>query len=168
MKRLFTVMSASLIALIALLTFGSCDVKENFKKEILEADSAMVVKMMADVDNPEFIGVKDVIEYQRSENQYHKQDSVFFSIPEKVMPNIVSVLQKNGDPVTKMGIANEFTNNKRVYLNLPDKPDMYQAMTPPDIPNTKVVDTIIDGKKVQILESESPDSKITITHSAED
>lgn len=163
MKRLFTVMSTFLIALLAILTLGSCDAKQNFKKEILQEDSLMVTKMMAGVDNPTFYGAEDAITYQRSENQWRKQDSAFFAIPEKVMPNVIAVLQKNHDPLTKTSIAVEFENNKRIYLNLPDKPDMYEAMTPPDIPNTKTVDTIIDGKRVQVIESASPDINVKVT-----
>ena len=80
---------------------------------------------------------------------------MFFSIPEKVMRDVVSVLEKSGKPVTKMSISNEFETNKHVYMNLPDKPDLYQAITPPDVPNTEVVDTIIDGKHVQVIQSSS-------------
>ena len=164
MKRLFKVMSASLIALLAILTLGSCDAKQKFKQEILQEDSLMVTKMMADIDNPSFLSVDDAIAYQRSESQWRKQDSAFFAIPEKVMPNVIAVLQKNHDPVTKTSISNEFENNKRIYLNLPDKPDMYEAITPPDIPNTKTVDTIIGGKHVQVTESASPDIHIKVTN----
>lgn len=168
MKRLFQVVSASLIALLAILTLGSCDAKERFKMDILKEDSLMIVKMIESADNPTFLSVDDVAAYRCDEKKYRAQDSVFFSIPEKVIPDIVSVLQKNHDPVTKTSIANEFANNKRVYLNLPDKPDVYQMVTPPDIPNTKVVDTIIDGKKCKILESETSNSTITITHKTEE
>ena len=45
--------------------------------------------------------------------------------------------------------------NKHVYLNLPDKQDQYNAVAPPDIPNTEVIDTIINGKHVQIVQSSS-------------
>ena len=46
--------------------------------------------------------------------------------------------------------------NKHVYLNLPDKQDQYDAITPPpDIPNTEVIDTIINGKHVQLVQSSS-------------
>ena len=45
--------------------------------------------------------------------------------------------------------------NKHVYLNLPDKRDQCGAITPPDIPNTEMVDTIIDGKHVRIVQSSS-------------
>ena len=45
--------------------------------------------------------------------------------------------------------------NKHVYLNLPDKQDQYNAITPPEIPNTETIDTIINGKHVQIVQSSS-------------
>lgn len=168
MKRLFTVMSASLIALLTILTFGSCDVKQKFKQEVLKEDSLMVRNMMEAVDNPTFTSVDDVMVYYHDEKQYRTQDSVFFSIPQNVIPDIVSVLQKNHDPVTKASVANEFENNKRIYLNLPNKPDVHEILTPPDVPNTKVVDTVIDGKKTRILESESGGSTITITRNMEE
>ena len=144
-----------LIMLIAAITVSSCDYVKQTKSEIKHDDSLMVSKMMQDIDNPTFTDCSDVIEFQRSEGQWRHQDSVFFSIPEKVMRDVVSVLEKSGKPVTKIDIANEFEMNKRVYLNLPDKPDLYQAITPPDVPNTEVVDTIIDGKHVQVIQSSS-------------
>lgn len=144
-----------LIMLIVAATVSSCDHVKQTKSEIKHDDSLMVSKMMQDIDNPTFTDCSDVIEFQRSEGQWRHQDSVFFSIPEKVMRDVVSVLEKSGKPLTKMSISNEFEMNKHVYLNLPDKPDLYQAITPPDVPNTKVVDTIIDGKHVQIVQSSS-------------
>lgn len=144
-----------LIMLIAAITVSSCDYVKQTKSEIRKDDSLMVSKMMQDIDNPTFTDCSDVIEFQRSEGQWRHQDSVFFSIPEKCMKDVVSVLEKSGKPVTKMSIANEFEMNKRVYLNLPDKPDSYQAITPPDVPNTEVIDTIIDGKHVQLIQSSS-------------
>lgn len=141
--------------LIVAATMSSCDYVKQTKSEIKHDDSLMVSKMMQDIDNPTFTDCSDVIEFQRSEGQWRHQDSVFFSIPEKVMRDVVSVLEKSGKPLTKMSISNEFEMNKHVYMNLPDKPDMYQAITPPDVPNTEVVDTIIDGKHVQLIQSSS-------------
>lgn len=155
MKRLFEKFSMCLIMLIVAATVSSCDYVKQTKSEIKHDDSLMVSKMMQDIDNPTFTGCSEVIEFQRSEGQWRHQDSVFFSIPEKVMRDVVSVLEKSGKPLTKMSISNEFEMNKHVYLNLPDKPDLYQAITPPDVPNTEVVDTIIDGKHVQIVQSSS-------------
>ena len=144
-----------LIMLIVAATMSSCDYVKQTKGEIRHDDSLMVSKMMQDVDNPTFTDCSDVIEFQRSEGQWRHQDSVFFSIPEKVMRDVVSVLEKSGKPLTKMSISNEFEMNKHVYLNLPDKQDQYNAITPPEIPNTETIDTIIDGKHVQIVQSSS-------------
>ena len=155
MKRLFEKLSMYLIMLIVAATVSSCDYVKQTKSEINHDDSLMLSKMMQDIDNPTFTDCSDVIEFQRSEGQWRHQDSVFFSIPEKVMRNVVSVLEKSGKPLTKMSISNEFEMNKHVYLNLPDKQDQYDAITPPDIPNTEVVDTIINGKHVQLVESSS-------------
>lgn len=155
MKRLFEKLSMCLIMLIAAITVSSCDYVKQTKSEIRHDDSLMVSKMMQEIDNPAFTDCSDVIEFQRSEGQWRHQDSVFFSIPEKVMRDVVSVLEKSGKPLTKMSISNEFEMNKHVYLNLPDKQYQYNAITPPDIPNTETIDTIIDGKHVQIVQSSS-------------
>lgn len=141
--------------LIVAATVSSCDYVKQTKSEIKHDDSLMVSKMMQEIDNPTFTDCSDVIEFQRSEGQWRHQDSVFFSIPEKVMRDVVSVLEKSGKPLTKMSISNEFEMNKHVYLNLPDKQDQYDAITPPDIPNTVTIDTIIDGKHVKLVQSSS-------------
>ena len=159
MKRLFEKLSMCLIMLIVAATVSSCDYVKQTKSEIRHDDSLMVTNMMREIDNPTFTDCTDAIEYQRSEGRWRHQDSVFFSIPEKCMKDVVSVLEKSGKPVTKISISNEFDLNKHIYLNLPDKPDLYQAITPPDVPNTEVVDTIIDGKHVQIVQS--PSTNIT-------
>lgn len=155
MKRLFEKLSMCLIMLIVAATVSSCDYVKQTKSEIEHDDSLMVSKMMQEIVNPTFDSYADAIVYQKTEGQWRHQDSVFFSIPKKAMQNVVSVLEKSGEPVTKRSIANEFEMNKHVYLNLPDKPDLYQAITPPDVPNTEVVDTIIDGKHVQLIQSSS-------------
>ena len=155
MKRLFEKLSMCLIMLIAAIAVSSCDYVKQTKSEIRHDDSLMVFKMMQEIDNPTFTDYSDAIEFQRSEGQWRHQDSVFFSIPEKVMRDVVSVLEKSGKPLTKMSISNEFEMNKHVYLNLPDKQDQYSAIAPPDIPNTEVIDTIINGKHVQIVQSSS-------------
>lgn len=144
-----------LIMLIAAIAVSSCDYVKQTKGEIKHDDSLMVLKVMQDIDNPTFTDCSDVIGFQRSEGQWRHQDSVFFSIPEKVMRDVVSVLEKSGKPLTKMSISNEFEMNKHVYLNLPDKQDQYNAITPPEIPNTETIDTIINGKHVQIVQSSS-------------
>ena len=144
-----------LIMLIVAATVSSCDYVKQTKSEIRHDDSLMVSKMMQEVDNPTFADYSDALVYQKVEGKWRHQDSVFFSIPEKVMQNVVSVLEKSGQPVNKISIASEFEANRHVYLNLPDKQDQYHALVPPDIPNTVTIDTIIDGKHVQVVQSSS-------------
>lgn len=144
-----------LIMLIVAATMSSCDYVKQTKSEIRHDDSLMVSKMMQETDNPTFANYSDALVYQKAEGQWRHQDSVFFRIPEKVMRDVVSVLEKSGEPITKRSISHEFEVNKHVYLNLPDKQDQYSAATPPDIPNVEMVDTIIDGKHVQIVQSSS-------------
>ena len=155
MKRLFEKLSMCLIMLIVAFAMSSCDYVKQTKSEIRHDDSLMVSKMMQEIDNPTFADYSDALTYQKMEGEWRHQDSVFFSIPEKVMQNVVSVLEKSGEPVTKMSIAHEFEINKHVYMNLPDKPDQYHILTPPDIPNTETIDTIVNGKHVQIVQSSS-------------
>ena len=155
MKRLFEKLSMCLIMLIVAATVSSCDYVKQTKSEIKHDDSLMVSKMMQEIDNPTFADYSDALTYQKTEGQWRHQDSVFFSIPEKVMRDVVSVLSKSGEPITKGSISHEFEVNKHVYLNLPDKQDQYNVIAPPDIPNTEVIDTIINGKHVQIVQSSS-------------
>lgn len=155
MKRLFEKLSMCLIMLVMAATMSSCDYVKQTKSEIRHDDSLMVSKMMQEIDNPTFSDYSDALTYQKTEGQWRHQDSVFFSIPEKVMRDVVSVLEKSGEPITKGSISHEFEVNKRVYMNLPDKSDQCNILTPPDIPNTEVVDTIIDGKHIQLIQSSS-------------
>ena len=155
MKRLFEKLSMCLIMLIVAITVSSCDYVKQTKSEIKHDDSLMVSKMVQEIDNPTFADYSDALTYQKTEGQWRHQDSVFFSIPEKVMRDVVSVLSKSGEPITKGSISHEFEVNTHVYLNLPDKQDQYNVITPPDIPNTEVIDTIINGKHVQIVQSSS-------------
>lgn len=70
---------------------------------------------MQDINNPTFANYSDVLMYQKVNGKWRHQDSVFFSIPEKVIQDVVSVLEKSGQPVNKISIASEFEANKRVF-----------------------------------------------------
>lgn len=167
MKRLFMAFSACLIALLTSMIFTSCNVKQDFEKEIHEKDSLLVVKLITNAINPTFNSIEEIDTYKRNVIENKREDSVFLSIPESVIPNVVSVLKKNGDKVTKKSLVDEFSSNKRIYLNLPE--DRHGEHVPiPDVPNVKVVDTVINGKEMQIMESATNNSKITITRPLED
>ena len=159
MKKWIKWFSAAKIALLALLFAGalsSCGHAYSSKHSMSEyVDSADLEKVLGDISNPTFKSIDDALTYYQVEKQSRSNDSVFFSIPEKVMRDVVSVLEKSGEPITKGSISHEFEVNKHVYMNLPDKSDQYNILTPPDIPNTEVVDTIINGKHIKVLQEET-------------
>lgn len=116
-------------------------------------DSTELFKILNEFDNPTFNTEEEAILYLQNEKQWRYQDSVFFTLNEDVIHNICSVLAKQKVPITKFSITNEYLDNKRVYANLPQpSQDMCKAL---DVPNTIEKDTIIDGKQMKIIESET-------------
>ncbi len=164
MKRLKRWYSAAIIALIAALavSMSSCHHESGPqpKHSMTEyVDSADLYRVLNEFDNPTFTSLDDVCTYYQNEKQYRIQDSVFFSLPPETITNIYTVLVRRGIPPTKMSIAEEYLDNVKVYANLPKPVEQYQSLTPPDIPNTEAVDTIIDGKHVQIIQTSKTEVK---------
>lgn len=152
MKRfkLWGAITLVIAMVIAVLSTTSCSRHQVDKSGI---DSTELFKILNKIDNPEFNTEDEAILYLQNEKQWRYQDSVFFTLNEGVIHNICSVLTKRKIPITKSNITDEYLDNKRVYANLPQpSQDMYKAI---DVPNTIEKDTIIDGKKMKIIESES-------------
>jgi hypothetical protein len=153
MKRLHSWFSVALIALIAAFAacMASCDHKSGcheYEHSIQEyVDSADLYRILDEYDNPTFTSVDDACTYLKNEKQYREQDSVFFSLTPETIQNVYTVLIRRGEHPTKMSIVNEYLENIKVYSNLPVQKVSMELKDPPtDIPNTVVVDTIIDGK----------------------
>lgn len=152
--------SVALITLLTVLSVSlvSCDrvrpqeVKHSMQEYV---DSADLFRVLNEFDNPTFKSLDGVTTYYQNEKQYRLQDSVFFSMPPETIQNVYSVLVKRGEKPTKMSIAAEYLDNISVYKNLPKKVEMCKQLDPSDIPNTVTVDTIIDGKHVQILQEKT-------------
>lgn len=122
-------------------------------------DSTDLVKVLNQCDNPEFTSLDDVCNYYQNEKQWRIQDSVFFSLPPETITNIYTVLVKRGIPPTKMSIAAEYLDNVKVYSNLPRQDVVQYKALEKDIPNTEVVDTIINGEHMQILQTSKTEVK---------
>lgn len=158
MKRLLKWSSAALIALIAALAVSMSSCNRHYDSESKHSiqeyvDSADLYRVLNEFDNPTFTSLDDVCTYYQNEKQYRIQDSVFFSMPPETVANVYTVLVRRGEKPTKMSIANEYLDNIKVYSNLPKKVEMTKVLDPSDIPNTEVIDTIIDGKHVQLLQT---------------
>lgn len=158
MKKWIKWYCAALIALVVAITMSSCHRKyaSEAKHSVQEyVDSADLVKILDEYDNPKFTSLDDVCTYYQNEKQYRMQDSVFFSLSPEVITDVYTVLVRRNIPPTKMSIVDEYLKNVKVYSNLPKKAEMNEAFNngAPDVPNTQVVDTIINGKHIQILET---------------
>lgn len=108
-------------------------------------------------DDPLFVDAEDVLSYQHGEKQWQTQDSIFYSIPQTALLNVVSVLQKQGIKLCKTTIVDEFTSNKKVYLNLPEpeqvKETKEMSAEIESIPNVAVKDTVINGQAMKVVTS---------------
>lgn len=160
-KRLQQWFSATLIALLTVLSVNlvSCNrVRPGEDKHSMQeyVDSTDLFRVLNEFDNPTFKSLDDVCTYYQNEKQYRIQDSVFFSLSPDVITNVYSVLVRRGEKPTKLSIAAEYLDNVRVYSNLPKKVEIPPALDGfPDVPNTQVVDTIIDGKHIQVLQKQT-------------
>lgn len=160
-KRLQQWFCATLIALLTVLSISlaSCnktrlsEEKHSMKEYV---DSADLFRVLQEFANPTFSSLDDALTYYQNEKQYRIQDSVFFSLPPDVITNVYSVLVRRGEKPTKLAIASEYLDNIRVYSNLPRKREISPTVDEfPDVPGTQVVDTIVDGKHIQVLQKQT-------------
>lgn len=160
MKKWIKWFSAAKIALLTLLFAGalsSCGHAYSSKHSMSEyVDSADLEKVLGDISNPTFKSIDDALTYYQVEKQSRSNDSVFFSIPPEVITNVYSVLMKRNIVPTKTAIVSEYLDNVQVYSNLPRCTQTTEApLDSIDVPNTKVVDTIINGKHIKVLQEET-------------
>ena len=154
MKKWIKWFSAAKIALLALLFAGalsSCGHAYSSKHSYAD-----LKKVLGDISNPTFKSIGDALTYYQIEKQSRSNDSVFFSMPPEVIANVYSVLVKRNIVPTKTAIVSEYLDNVQVYSNLPRCTQTTEApLDSIDIPNTKVVDTIINGKHIKVLQEET-------------
>ena len=145
--KLFMFVLLGLFMIGGIATFSSCD---RFKDRTTpEKDSAQFVEMVAKAlpaamqQMYTFDDVTDVMSYRLERQRQAQYDSVFISISDQTIANIVSVLSKSKSNYTISDIVNEYSMNRRVYDGLPDadkQPDPplieetveFAALTPPD------------------------------------
>ena len=160
MKKWIKWCSATVIALLAVLlvdTLSSCNHASLTEHSMSEyVDSADLAKVLGDISNPTFKSVDDAITYHQLEKQSRSNDSVFFSLSPEVITNVYSVLVKRDIVPTKTAIVSEYLENVKVYSNLPRHThDIEVPLDSVDVPNTKVVDTIINGQHIKVLQEKT-------------
>lgn len=108
--------------MLSLVTLSSCDnVKEFFgaKGETEVVDSCDLSAAVEDASNPTFESIEDILIYQGEYLEQQKTDSIFYSLTEAQITNVVTVLDKKNIPFTKRAIVDEYTYGKDIYDNLP-------------------------------------------------
>ena len=160
MKRLQKWSCIALIMLITVLSVSLTSCNKTRPQEVKHSiqeyvDSADLYRVLNEFDNPTFASLDDVQTYYINEKQYRMQDSVFFAMTPQEISNVYTVLVRRGVKPNKMSITSEYLDNIDVYKNLPKQVEQYKQLDPSEIPNTETVDTIIDGKHVQLLQEKT-------------
>lgn len=172
MKRKFPLIGVYIITfLIAMCTaviMCACSTGNPWKTDSSKtgADSALVAEYIDHVTNPEFVNVREVLDFRLRTIENYQVDSLIMAIPEDVLINVASVVLKKYGKVTKPDIAEEFRANQTVYNNLPSpqnspiinnpteqKTQLEAVPTRVEEPSSSVTiskDTVINGKKYKI------------------
>lgn len=125
--------------------------------KIMACVDSIVNTRVQDLTNPVFSSADEALVWRELETQRLQYDSIFNSLPEKTVRDIVNVLLKRENISTKHTIVDEYLNHKDVYPYLaPDKPK--ETTTATEAQPTRVVetaqisikDTTIEGKPVRI------------------
>ena len=110
-----------LAALGAIMLLTSCDkLRRSYPSNYDRAnDSVKICEMIESVNNPQFGSVTDVMEFRFNHASEQAIDSVFFSLPDNTIRNVVGVLLKSNTNITKKDIIEEYRRCKDVYDKLP-------------------------------------------------
>ena len=159
-------MKKKVIVLAAILTVIACIASCDKAKELVNTEEK-TVETIEEYLNPTFDDVNVLLTYRDVLSKEHQMDSIFLSLPEPVLKNVVTVLLNKYGETTREDVVNEYVKNKEIYDNLrtPPLPSTTEANDSADkIINglvqeshqkTRAVmyefkDSIINGKKVRI------------------
>lgn len=146
------------------------------EKPLTEAAiDSIVQKSVAEMINPTFGSVDDVIAYRIIFEDIKQVDSIFNYLPDATVEYVSNVLFNRKEPLNKKSIVHEYQINRNVYDNLPLPPvadtqknpstgkeppiaelkiEKEENTTVVEAPPTRVVttvkDTTIDGKPATI------------------
>lgn len=110
------------IAAIGALLLNSCNrlgLSSPDNYDTADTLQSIVAQQIMDVENPVFIDVNDVLDYQQQQIDNTTTENLFLSLPEYVLKNVAEVLFRKGVVVTKYTIVNEYRRCSDIYNNLP-------------------------------------------------
>lgn len=127
-----------------------------------EKSEMSIADMQYQVD-PQFTDCTEAVMFQRSLKADNQVDSIFCSLPQQKLIDVVTVLLNTGKAATKASIVEEWKSHSSVYDNIrTGNPTDATADTPPNTTNDgkvnaptgtvniQQVDTIIDGKPATV------------------
>ena len=126
MKKFIYFLTCAAMMLVGLAAFSSCGDKTPTawsKAEIEEICTDCCHSVLFDNTSPTFYNVGEVLENIQSHQSEQSTDSIFYNMPLPILKNVASVCIKKFGDVNKKQIVDEYTNNKTVYVNLPNSND---------------------------------------------
>ena len=107
------------------------------------------------VTNPKWSTVEEVLQFRQQMQETAAYDSLFLSIPTSVLGNIAQVVIGRSPGATKRDIVEEYERNYdsvykyiKVTSSQPSGPSHSDTLS---VPKQKQVDTIINGKRFQLV-----------------
>ena len=114
-------------------------------------DSVTVHMAVAQVLNPQFTDVQDVLQHQEEVKNDAFVDSVYIHIPKDALYNISRVVIGRAGSATKRSIVHEYiANYNNVYKYIKEKVPLTRGDTI-KLPPSSSTDTIIDGKHFKLI-----------------
>ncbi len=141
------------------------EVNPGFMSKDTTTFGVQLEEAVAQVTNPEFTTVNDVFEFYERTSKQKEVDSIFLTIPPKVLVNIAKVVIGREGTATKESIVDEFRQNyDAIYKHLIDNPDSEITLVPDEsstrsvqvgdtlsLPPGVTHDTVINGKKFRLV-----------------
>lgn len=121
-------------------------------------DSVSVNLAVAQIVNPVFTDIDEVLTYQEDQLEDRVTDSIFFSIPKETLIDISKVLIGRSSRATKFSIVEEYKKNyQSTYKYLAADPVMTTRMIGDTLrlPSSKANDTLINGKHYKLIKETS-------------
>ena len=168
-KQLILVFTTALCCMMFTI---SCD-RINGTVRSSQTDSLFVAEQVDAQLNPAFKNAADLIDYQQCMIEEISMNDTFLSMPPNVIANVATVcINKNGS-VTIKSLVEEYMKNQDVYDNLSGNliPPTQDTIAPPPATEEQQlpvvadsgvkklkatqIDTMIDGKHVQLIKYQS-------------
>ena len=161
MKNFLLVLALAIGVLCAAVSFVEWQQLKELR--LASEESEMSIQDMQYQVDPQFTDCTEAVMFQRSLKTDNQVDSIFCSLPQQKLIDIVTVLLNTGKAATKASIVEEWKSHSSVYDNIrTDNPTDAAANTPPNTPDTgnvnaatgtvniQQVDTVIDGKPATV------------------